>query len=158
MVTRIKPKKFIYRTNLKWTESRKGVLSSSGKPTIEVATPPEFNGHPGIWSPEELFIGSVNLCIMTTFLYYARREKLEFLSYESSAEGFLEKGERGLIFSSIDVSPVITVKTANDREKTRELIILSKKNCFISNSIKSKVAVMPKIQVHSSLSPGVLVP
>ncbi len=124
------------------------MLSSSGKPTIKVSTPPEFKGHPGIWTPEEMFVASVNVCIMTTFLYYAERENLRFLSYESSAEGILEKGERGLIFSSIEVVPEISVKSVNDIEKTRDLLALSEKNCLISNSIKSKVTVRPEIQVN----------
>ena len=147
--TRAKPKKFIYRTNLKWVEARKGLLLSIGKPTIEVATPPEFRGHPGIWTPEELFVASVNTCIMTTFLYYAERENLKFLSYESSAEGVLERGERGLIFSSIEIVPEISVKSTNDIEKIRDLIALSEKNCLISNSIKTKVTVKPKIELAS---------
>ncbi|MCK4245498.1 MAG: OsmC family protein, partial [Candidatus Omnitrophica bacterium] len=88
------------------------------------------------------------VCIMTTFLYYAERENLRFLSYESSAEGILEKGERGLIFSSIEVVPEISVKSVNDIEKTRDLLALSEKNCLISNSIKSKVTVRPEIQVN----------
>jgi len=144
---RAKPKKFIYRTNLKWVEARKGLLLSIGKPTIEVATPPEFRGHPDIWTPEEFFIAAVNVCIMNTFLYYAERENVKFLSYESSAEGILEKAERGLIFSCVEVIPVISVKSANDVEKIRELIALSEKNCFISNSIKSKVTVKSEIKV-----------
>ena len=147
--TGAKPKQFIYRTNLKWVEARKGLLSSIDKPTIEVATPPEFRGHPGIWTPEELFVASVNACIMTTFLYYADREKLRFLSYESSAEGVLEKSERGLVFSCIEVVPEISVKLANDVERTRDLLALSEKNCLISNSIKSKVTVKAKIQAVS---------
>jgi len=38
----------------------KGLLSSSGKTNIEIATPPEFRGHLVIWSPEDLFVASVN--------------------------------------------------------------------------------------------------
>ena len=145
----VKPRGFVYRINLKWTESKKGVLSSPGKPKIEVATPPDFRGHPGIWSPEELFVASVNVCIMTTFLYYAQRENVKFLSYESSAEGVLEKSERGLAFTSIKVIPKITVRLINDIEKIKNLIYLSEKNCLISNSIKSKVTVIPEVKVIS---------
>lgn len=144
--TRAKPKKFIYRTNLKWVEARKGLLSSSGKPTIKVSTPPEFKGHPGIWTPEDLFVASVNACIMTTFLYYAERENLKFLSYESSAEGVLEKKEIGLTFTSIEVIPRIIMDSANDMEKAKNFIHLSEKNCLISNSIKSKITVRPEIK------------
>ena len=143
----VKPRGFIYRINLKWTESKKGVLSSPGKPNIEVATPPEFRGHPGIWSPEELFVASLNICIMTTFLYYAQRENVKFLSYESSAEGTLVKGEIGLIFSSVEVTPKVLVKSASEIDKIRNILALSEKNCFISNSIKSKVTIRPKIKL-----------
>jgi len=83
---------------------------------------------------------------MTTFLYYAERENLKFLSYESSAEGILEKSERGLIFSSIEVVPKISVTLADDIEKTKNLLALSEKNCLISNSIKSKITVRPEIK------------
>ena len=139
--------RFTYRTNLKWVEVKKGLLLSIDKPTLEVATPPEFKGHPDIWTPEDLFVASINACIMTTFLYYAERENLKFLSYESSAEGILEKGERVLVFSSIDVIPEITVSSANDIERTKNLLTLSEKNCLISNSIKCEITVNPKVKV-----------
>ena len=142
-----KPKKFIYQVNLKWAEAKKGLFFSSGKPTIEVATPPEFKGHSGIWTPEELFVASVNACIMTTFLYYADRGNFKFLSYESSAEGVLEKKEGGLIFSSIEIVPRVVVNSTDDIEKAKNLLQLSEKNCLISNSIKTKITLKPIIKV-----------
>jgi organic hydroperoxide reductase OsmC/OhrA len=81
-----------YEINVRWTERKKGLLSSTGLPDIEVATPPQFaGGHEGIWSPEHLFVSSVAVCIMTTFLAIAELSKLEFLSYESRAIGNLKK-------------------------------------------------------------------
>ena len=71
----LKSKQFVYKNSLKWQRDKKGELSSSGKADIEIATPPEFKGHPGIWSPEDLFVASVNSCIMTTFLYYAQKHQ-----------------------------------------------------------------------------------
>jgi len=144
---RIKNRQFIYKTYIKWAEEKRGILSSSGKPDIEVATPPEFRGHSGVWTPEELFVASVNTCIMTTFLYYAEKERLKFLSYESSAEGILEKVEREFIFSEIVVTPKILVSSKNEVERVKDLINLSEKNCLISNSLKSKVSVKPEIEI-----------
>ena len=89
-------KKFIYRTTVSWTEEKKGILCSKGKPAIKVATPPEFKGHEGMWTPEELFVASVKICIKTTFLHYAQREDFKFLSYESEAEGVLERVDNKL--------------------------------------------------------------
>ena len=144
--TKQKARKFIYRTSVSWTEEKKGILCSAGKPTIEVATPPEFKGHEGMWTPEELFVASVNICIKTTFLYYAQKEDFKFLSYESEAEGVLERVENKFMFSEIKVKPRITVLLKDQIEKAKELIELSEKNCLISNSIKSKIEVITEIK------------
>jgi organic hydroperoxide reductase OsmC/OhrA len=140
-------KQFTYKTYLKWKEERKGILSSDDKSDIEVATPPEFRGHHGIWTPEELFIGSVNICIMTTFLYYAEKEGLKFLSYESYAEGILERGEQGLLFTRVMITPKILVSLEEEVETVKSLMVLSEKNCFISNSLKSEILLTPQIEV-----------
>ncbi len=143
-----KDKKFIYKNSIKWQGTRKGLLSSSGKPDIEVATPPEFRGHGGIWTPEDLFVASVNSCTMTTFLHYAERESLEFLSYESEAEGVLERIEKQFAFSEIKIRPRISVRSDADVQKVKDVIDLSKERCLISNSIKSKVEITPEIKVY----------
>ena len=144
---RQKSRKFIYRTTVSWTEEKKGFLCSSGKPTIEVATGPEFKGHEGIWTPEELFIASINICVKTTFLHYAQRNNFKFLSYESEAEGVLEMVRNQFMFSEIKVRPKVVVTLTSQIEKAKELIELSEKNCLISNSIKSKVEVTPEIRI-----------
>ena len=59
----VRSKVYTYRTAVKWTEQKKGVITCGGKPEIQVATPPEFKGHEGIWSPEDLFVASVNVCV-----------------------------------------------------------------------------------------------
>ena len=59
-----KSKTFLYRVHLEWKEARKGVLSSFGKPDIEVATPAEFRGHEGVWTPEDLFVAGLHFYIM----------------------------------------------------------------------------------------------
>ena len=80
-------KKFFYKTSIKWSREKKGILSSPDKPDIEIATPPEFRGHPGIWTPEDLFVSSVNSCIMLVFFHFAKRYDIEIASYHSEAKG-----------------------------------------------------------------------
>ena len=143
----VRSKKFVYKNSIKWEGERKGIVSSDNKPSFKVATPPEFKGHPGIWSPEDLFVASVNVCIMTTFLHYAERNKLEFLSYKSDAEGVLEIIDNNFMFSEIKIRPLLAVKKDSDINKAKDLIELSEKNCLISNSIRSKVSVIPEINV-----------
>jgi len=139
-------KKFIYKNYIKWQLEKKGLLSSPEKPNIEVATPPEFRGHAGKWSPEDLFVASVNSCIMTTFLHYAQKQGFEFISYESKAQGILERIENQFIFSEIKIKPLILVRQDSDVQKAKNFIEFSEKNCFISNSIKSKIKVDPEIR------------
>lgn len=146
-----KSKKFIYATGVKWVKERMGEIASSGKAAIEISTPPEFGGKERIWAPEELFIASVNSCVMTTFLYFANKEKLKFISYESEVEGLLERGTNGFWFSHITLYPKIVVKDEQMIEKAKALLDTAKTYCPISNSIRSKVMVNPKIVVKERM-------
>jgi len=133
----------MYHTTVKWTEQRKGVISCAGKPDVPVATPPEFKGHEGIWSPEDLFVASVNICVMTTFLAVAERAGLAFSAYESIAEGRLELVEGKFQFTAITIKPTITLKAVADAAKAKELIEKAEANCLISNSMKTRVLLEP---------------
>lgn len=141
-----------YEVQLNWESERKGLISSpvlhSG---IEVATPPEFpKGMPGIWSPEHLLVASVNSCLMTTFLAIAENSKFEFLSFTCNASGNLEKIEGRYMISEITLSPELTVKNNDDKEKALKILEKSEKACLISNSIRSTIIFNPV--VHGNLS------
>jgi len=142
-------RRFIYKTELKWNGEKNGLLLSLDKEEIKVSTPPEFRGDKNMWSPEELLIVSVNSCIMTTFLYYVQRESLDLLSYESEAEGILQRIEGKFRFSKIDVKPKIVLSSVSEVEKAKSIIELSERNCFISNSIKAEVSVDADIEAGS---------
>ena len=139
--------KFIFKTAIKWTEDKKGRVDTAGKPTIEVSTPPEFRGHSGYWSPEDLFLASINSCIMTTFLYFAEKASLSFVSYESESEGEVTFHEGKLVFSEVTVRPHIRVKSDSEKEKAEELIEKSEDYCLISSSLKVKVTLLPEIEI-----------
>ena len=141
-----KPKVYFYQTAVKWTEQRKGMIACEGKPDVQVATPPEFKGHAGIWSPEDLFVASANVCLMTTFLAVAERAGLAFSSYESTAEGRLELVEGKFQFTAITIRPSITLKVGSDAAKAKELIEKAEHNCLISNSMKATVTLEPTIR------------
>ena len=141
-----RPKSYTYHTAVKWTEQRKGVISCVGKPDVQVATPPEFKGHEDIWSPEDLFVASANICLMTTFLAVAERAGLTFTSYESVAEGKLELVDGKFQFTTITLKPTITLSVNADAAKAKELIEKAEANCLISNSMKARVTLEPTIR------------
>lgn len=142
----VRSKVYLYHTTVTWTEQRKGIISCAGKPDVTVATPPEFKGHEGIWSPEDLFVASANICLMTTFLAVAERAGLAFSAYESAAEGRLELLEGKFQFTAITIKPTITLKSNADAAKAKELIEKAEANCLISNSMKATVTLEPVIR------------
>lgn len=142
----VRSKRYTYRTSVRWTDQKRGLLSSGGKPDMQIATPPEFKGHEGIWSPEDLFVASVNVCVMSTFLAFAERAWLAFTAYESEAEGVLELVDGKFQVTTIVVKPRLSLKPGEDVGKARELLAKAEANCLISNSIKSKVTLEATIQ------------
>lgn len=141
----VRTKSFSYTTSVRWTGERKGAMSAAGKPDVEVATPPEFKGHEGIWSAEDLYVASANICVMNTFLAFAERAGLGFESYESEAEGTLEFVDDRFLFTRIVLRPRIALKSGEDREKAEEILHKAERNCLISASMKTEVALEPTI-------------
>src|ERR1700726_3902907 len=84
-------KSFHYKAKTTWSSARRGMLAAAGRPNIVVGSPPEFKGEPDIWAPEELLVGSLNTCMMLTFLTLAQAQGLTPVGYESEAEGLLAK-------------------------------------------------------------------
>jgi len=137
-----------YETQVEWKGERKGSLSSAGFPSIEVATPPEFpKGHPGIWSPEHLFVAAAEICLMTTFLSIADNSHVDFIYYSSKAVGKLEKLESGFMVTGIHITPTVIIADEANIERVRRLLEKAEKYCLISNSMKTEVTIDPQVLV-----------
>ena len=144
----MKRKSWQYENTVTWQGETKGLLSAADKPDIQVATPPEFRGHPGIWTPEDLLVASVNCCIMTTFLYFAARTDIALISYRSTAEGTLESAPDGMLFTAVTVAPAVQVASDDDRKKAQEALQRSEASCLITKSVNARVTLQPKVTVH----------
>ena len=144
-----------YHVDINWNTDRKGVmcspeLNSQLGSCIEVATPPEFpKGIPGIWSPEHLFTAAVSSCLMTTFLAIAENSRLEFSDFQCQSKGKLEQVEGKYLMTEIVLEPKVTIKEEKDRERAERVLQKSEAACLISNSIKSKIVMVPTILVAS---------
>jgi len=143
-------KSFRYKAKTTWTSARRGLLSGAGKPDIIVGSPPEFKGEPDIWAPEELLVGSVNTCMMLTFLSLAQARGVTPTEYESEAEGLLESVEGKYRITEVTVRPQIAVKSETEVERAREIMESAEVECFISNSVKSKVKLIAEFVVSPS--------
>jgi organic hydroperoxide reductase OsmC/OhrA len=147
MVTKKAYKSFRYRNSLAWSTGRRGRMSAPGKPEMDVGSPPEFKGEPGVWAPEELLVGALNTCLMLTFVSFAQNKGLQFVAYESAAEGLLENVDGKYRIAEVSVQPSLAVKSQADLEVARAIMDDVEENCFISNSIVSKVKLAPQFRV-----------
>jgi organic hydroperoxide reductase OsmC/OhrA len=145
-------KSFRYKTKTTWDSGRRGVLSGADKPDIVVGSPPEFKGRPDNWSPEELLIASVNTCIMLTFLTLIQGRDVTLVGYESEVEGLLENVDGKYLITEVTVRPRITVGDEAEVARAHELIESAEDRCFMSNSVKAKVRLVPEVVVSASAS------
>ena len=142
-----------YNVDVNWNTERKGVMCSpelikDAGSCIEVATPPEFpKGMPGIWSPEHLFTAAVSSCLMTTFLSIAENSKLTFTNFSCKSMGKLEQTDGKFMMTEIILEPTITIADEKDRERAERVLQKSEAACLISNSVKSKVTMIPKVVI-----------
>ena len=139
-----------YDVNLEWESDRKGMLTSSVLNTdLEVATPPEFpKGMAGIWSPEHLLVAAVNSCLMTTFLAIAESSGLDFIKFNSKANGKLEIVDGKYIISEITLAPEVIISDESKKERAERILQKAEAACLISNSIKSKIIFNPRVIIE----------
>lgn len=142
---RSRHKTFTFRTAAAWTESRSGILTSDGKPPIRISSPPEFRGEHDLWSPEEMFVASVEACHMATFLSFVARSGLQVLAYKSHSNGVLEFIDGDYRFTRVVVFPTITVVRGTAEAEVLSLLREAEKHCLVANSIASIVEVNPTI-------------
>jgi len=144
----MEPNKYPYSTSLKWTGEHKGILECDGKPDIQVACPPEWGGHPDIWSPEDLFVGAVEVCTMTTFLWLAEQEDIALKSYQSKAKAVAQMRDGNFGFDSVVVKLKIGLASEGDRPKIDRIIREIGKWCLVTKSIKPEVVIEPEVFVE----------
>ena len=147
MSTKTIYKSFHYKAKTTWSSARRGMLSAAGKPSIVVGSPPEFKGEPDVWAPEELLVGSLNTCMMLTFLTLAQRQGLTPVGYESEAEGLLDNVEGKYHITEVTVRPRVTLKSETELELARKNMESVEAHCFIANSINARITLTPEFVV-----------
>ena len=146
-----------FQTETVWRHERECRVSARDNPDLTVATPPEFGGPEGMWSPEELFVASVGSCLLSTFLYFAYRFELAFESYSSTSTGTMEKTSQGFRFTGIDVVIAVTVSDDKATKKAFSLRLKEKmeKYCPVSASLDCPVRLVLELSPRAA-SPPVL--
>jgi peroxiredoxin-like protein len=143
------PTSYSYRTTSHWTEHKRGIVEAEGVPrTINFASPPEFGGEPGLWTPEHLLLAAVSTCYVATLRAVTEASKAEFHSLELTVEGTIEKQEGGFRFTRILFRPVVTIENEDDCERMGRLLEKAERVCLVSRSLACPIFLEPKIVVQ----------
>jgi organic hydroperoxide reductase OsmC/OhrA len=88
--------------------------------------------------------------MMLTFLTLAQAKGLTPVGYESEAEGLLANIEGKYRITEVTVRPRVSLKGKAELERAREIMESVEAQCFISNSIKSKVTLTAEFVIAPS--------
>lgn len=136
---------YSYESEAEWRGGKEFRLTSGALPAIAGGAPAEFHGSENNWSPEHLFVASMNSCYALTLLAIAEFSKVPIVSLACAARGKLEKTPSGYQVTEIVVRPRVVILSAADLSRMARVVEKAKANCFISNSIKSTVKIEPEI-------------
>jgi len=122
-------------------------LTSPGLPDIATASPPEFGGPGGVWSPENLLCASLADCFILTFRSISRAAKFEWADVQCRVEGVLDRVERVSQFVRYTTFAKLTVRSGSDLDKARDLLARAERGCLITNSLRGSHVLDAEIVV-----------
>jgi organic hydroperoxide reductase OsmC/OhrA len=112
------------------------VLESKGVPSLATATPPEFDGPGGLWSPETLLVAAVIDCFLLTFRGIARASKMPWVSVSVTCEGTLERPDRVTQFTRFDIRASVVLPPEVSDDQARRILARAEETCLITRSLK----------------------
>lgn len=137
-----------YPVSLHGMGPKEAVLTSADElPKLDVASPPEFGGPAGVWSPEHLFVAAVSSCLMTTFRTIASLSKVEVVDYRDEAVGHLIREDSYYRIASVTLRPHIVIADPEQLERAGRLIEKAELACLVSRSVNAEIHLEPTIEV-----------
>jgi tRNA-Thr(GGU) m(6)t(6)A37 methyltransferase TsaA len=139
-----------FETAIGYVGGKKGVFSGLNRHEVVVGCSAEFGGKKEYWSPQHLFVGAIETCIMTTFLWLLKRNNLGIISYRSKAAGKAQLKNKNFVFTEVTVKPIISVDSAKIKKDIHNLINEAGEQCMVSKSVNCPVILMPVIKTKQS--------
>jgi organic hydroperoxide reductase OsmC/OhrA len=130
----------VFKNAIHCRAGNSAVTTMSGAEEAEIGPPVEYGGRPDTLNPEELFVASINSCLMLVFYHFADKSGVAIESYEADAEGTVEKTRNGLRFTKVSVRAKAKIQAADIAEKLQEFAELAEKFCLVSNSVSCPVS------------------
>jgi organic hydroperoxide reductase OsmC/OhrA len=129
----------MFRNTVHKNADQVATTAMSGIRETKVGPPLEYGGDPDALNPEEMLVASVNSCIMLVFYHFADKYAVGIASYDSEAEGKVEKTKNGLRFTNIEVKAKVRLGPDASSEKIEQITQLAEKYCLVSGSLACPV-------------------
>jgi len=110
--------------------------ATEGVALIHCASPPQFDGPEGQWSPETMLMAALADCFVLTFRAVARGSKFSWSSLHCTVEGTLERVEGGSQFTRYLTRAVLSLPAGSDETRATILLEKAEHSCLIANSVK----------------------
>jgi organic hydroperoxide reductase OsmC/OhrA len=153
------PRTATYHTTVNWKGEHWGHIALGNGPEMDFSAPPDAQGYPGVFTPEDAFVAAANTCVMMMFIWAAERFKLKLLSYECRTEGTkLIELDRTEIFTHLRFWPIIRIDAGDEapavvESRARRALQSAQKYSLVANSVKSKIVVEPTITIEKEPIP-----
>jgi organic hydroperoxide reductase OsmC/OhrA len=134
-------KVFTYQAELVWRGGHTAAVTSGDLPELTVAPPDEFaGGRDDRWSPEHLYLASLESCTMLSFLAHCNHNDLDVEEYSSAATGSLRRRADDQRYAFTHVAVVVHARmAAGQGEAARGLTGKAERDCFISASTNATI-------------------
>jgi organic hydroperoxide reductase OsmC/OhrA len=131
-----KTKAYDFPVSVRWLTGKRTVATVAGKDELEVATPPEFKGGvEGVWSPEDLFVGSVASCFAVTLAGIVARREIPLRSLTVGGDGIVTQRKDGRFGFTEIVLQVELATDAGYEERAAAAAEAAEVGCLVAASI-----------------------
>jgi organic hydroperoxide reductase OsmC/OhrA len=122
------------------------LLTSDGIPSLATATPPEFDGPGGLWSPETLLVASVADCFLLTFRGIARASRMSWLRLSVLCDGRLERIDGVTQFTRFDLRATVVLPPEASEDQARRILTRAEETCLITRSLKGETHLQIEVK------------
>ena len=105
-----------------------------------------FLGNPERLNPEQLLVAAASSCQLLSFLALAARARVDVVAYDDDAEGEMDDARTPASVERIVLRPRIVAPGASE-ERVRKLVEQGHRLCYIANSVRTEIAIEPRIEV-----------
>jgi organic hydroperoxide reductase OsmC/OhrA len=144
---------FTFPVEILWPGGKRVIASVAGKPSVEIATPPEFKGnYPDQWSPEDFLVAAVASCYAVTLIAITGRSQIPLRALSISAEGTVGREDKEPFgFKTIDLQVAAATDPGHEDDLCRAAV-QAEEGCLVSAALRIPVRLSFVVDATTDLA------